>query len=430
MQSRLHSAFASAPVRLSPSLRRPNTGHQHRLVLIDNCEHVTDAAREVVDRGVRAGPRVHVLATSREHLGLAGEVDPPRPAPRQRGCHQTVRRPCPSGVGHLRTAADRAIVRLCERVEGMPSRSSSRRHGSTFSRSIRSSLCPTLQRGHQVATRTARHPPASGRCGQRSTGSYDLLSRGGTSLVRPARGVHRRIHARRGRGDRGRLRSRRRRRGRLFRATRRQVARAAWVTRPNFNPRDRLLEPLRQFAQSRLSAGREAKPKRGTYPRSLRPARGGDRAQSVRGRFAHRRSDCVGDQTANIRAASGWAFSSEGGDREREPVWSRRWVGPGMQPGGMPRVDAGPIWHLREPRANRRCGRLLRRRISLRGGRVGPRRGSRSRDRDPDAGRRSWSSLPPGLWARHARHRSVGARRLRRSRDAAPSIRRFLRRMR
>jgi predicted ATPase/DNA-binding SARP family transcriptional activator len=49
------------------------SGHR-ALLVIDNCEHVVDAAADVVDRVTRAAPGVTVLATSREALGVAGEV--------------------------------------------------------------------------------------------------------------------------------------------------------------------------------------------------------------------------------------------------------------------------------------------------------------------------------------------------------------------
>jgi predicted ATPase len=43
------------------------------LLVLDNCEHVIDAAAALVDRLLAAAPRVRVLATSREALDVAGE---------------------------------------------------------------------------------------------------------------------------------------------------------------------------------------------------------------------------------------------------------------------------------------------------------------------------------------------------------------------
>ncbi|MFD3665930.1 BTAD domain-containing putative transcriptional regulator [Streptomyces sp. NPDC058659] len=44
------------------------------LLVLDNCEHVIDSAADVVRRILAAAPGLSVLATSREPLGLAGEV--------------------------------------------------------------------------------------------------------------------------------------------------------------------------------------------------------------------------------------------------------------------------------------------------------------------------------------------------------------------
>src|SRR4029079_18835866 len=44
------------------------------LLLLDNCEHVLDAAAVLAGTLLRACPGLHVLATSRTALGVAGEV--------------------------------------------------------------------------------------------------------------------------------------------------------------------------------------------------------------------------------------------------------------------------------------------------------------------------------------------------------------------
>jgi predicted ATPase/DNA-binding CsgD family transcriptional regulator len=49
-------------------------GARQLLVVLDNCEHLVAACAEVVERVAGACPRVHILATSREPLGVAGEV--------------------------------------------------------------------------------------------------------------------------------------------------------------------------------------------------------------------------------------------------------------------------------------------------------------------------------------------------------------------
>ena len=63
------------------------------LLVLDNCEHLLGACAGLVDALLRACPALHVLATSREALGLAGETVwavpplavPPLPIPAEPG---------------------------------------------------------------------------------------------------------------------------------------------------------------------------------------------------------------------------------------------------------------------------------------------------------------------------------------------------------
>jgi len=48
-------------------------GDQHALILLDNCEHLIDAAAKFCERVIQHCPRVVFLATSREPLGIGGE---------------------------------------------------------------------------------------------------------------------------------------------------------------------------------------------------------------------------------------------------------------------------------------------------------------------------------------------------------------------
>ena len=47
---------------------------RHILLVMDNCEHVLDAVAQLLDSVLKSCPRLQVLATSREALGIAGEV--------------------------------------------------------------------------------------------------------------------------------------------------------------------------------------------------------------------------------------------------------------------------------------------------------------------------------------------------------------------
>jgi predicted ATPase/DNA-binding NarL/FixJ family response regulator len=53
-------------------------GHEHRLVILDNCEHLLGAAPDI-GRVLAACPRLQVLATSRERLRLSAEQEFPVP---------------------------------------------------------------------------------------------------------------------------------------------------------------------------------------------------------------------------------------------------------------------------------------------------------------------------------------------------------------
>ena len=44
------------------------------VLVLDNCEHLLDATAELVAAVIDACPRVRLLATSREPIGVAGEV--------------------------------------------------------------------------------------------------------------------------------------------------------------------------------------------------------------------------------------------------------------------------------------------------------------------------------------------------------------------
>ena len=95
-------------------------GQQSALVVVDNCEHVAEAARAVIDAALRAGPAVRVLATSREHLGLAGEVTwlvPPLELDvAVELFEQRARAALPGFDGGQRSATER----LCARLDGIP----------------------------------------------------------------------------------------------------------------------------------------------------------------------------------------------------------------------------------------------------------------------------------------------------------------------
>jgi predicted ATPase/DNA-binding SARP family transcriptional activator len=105
------------------------------LVVVDNCEHLIDACAQVAERVLRSAPGVRILATSRERLGVDGEVlwpvpplGLPRPeetTPEQLAQHDAVRlfvdrasAVQPSFV--LDAEAAPAVHHICRRLDGMP----------------------------------------------------------------------------------------------------------------------------------------------------------------------------------------------------------------------------------------------------------------------------------------------------------------------
>ena len=92
------------------------------LLVLDNCEHVLDAAARVVDRIVRHCASVEVLATSREPLGVEGErVLPVHPLPEGDAAalfadRARAHRP----EFHLDRDAEDAVGEICRRLDGLP----------------------------------------------------------------------------------------------------------------------------------------------------------------------------------------------------------------------------------------------------------------------------------------------------------------------
>ena len=99
------------------------------LVVLDNCEHLLDAAAALAEAILAGAAGVRILATSREGLGIAGErVRPLRslavsaelPETQRRG--GAVRRAGPGGGPRLRVDARSvpAVVEMCRRLDGIP----------------------------------------------------------------------------------------------------------------------------------------------------------------------------------------------------------------------------------------------------------------------------------------------------------------------
>lgn len=110
--------------------------HRQLLLVLDNCEHLLDAAAELAVRVLRAAPDVRVLATSRQALRVAGEhvyLVPPLPAPDPDAPFEpgTATQFPSVALFADRSAAvvpgftltpenEAAVARLCQRLEGIP----------------------------------------------------------------------------------------------------------------------------------------------------------------------------------------------------------------------------------------------------------------------------------------------------------------------
>ncbi|ETK30921.1 BTAD domain-containing putative transcriptional regulator, partial [Microbispora sp. ATCC PTA-5024] len=109
-------------------------GRRRLLLVLDNCEHVVEPAAGLVARLLRDAPGVTVLATSREPLGLTGELVwevPPLALPDEERDLDAVRRSAAARLFAARAAARQrgfrldertapAVARICRRLDGLP----------------------------------------------------------------------------------------------------------------------------------------------------------------------------------------------------------------------------------------------------------------------------------------------------------------------
>ncbi|MCX5192436.1 winged helix-turn-helix domain-containing protein [Streptomyces sp. NBC_00249] len=110
-------APARALHRLAAALRE-----RRMLLVLDNCEHVVDAAAELCATLLRSAPQLTVLATSQEPLGVAGEAAYPLgPLPAPDAVRLFTERAAAVSPGFAPDAAGRALVAgICARLDGIP----------------------------------------------------------------------------------------------------------------------------------------------------------------------------------------------------------------------------------------------------------------------------------------------------------------------
>ena len=109
---------------------------RHLLLLLDNCEHLLDACAQLADSLLRACPRLTLLATSREPLGVSGEAIYPTPALPFPVTGESLPAEGVSAFPAVRLFVDRArlvhpdyqitsdnaewLARVCQRLDGIP----------------------------------------------------------------------------------------------------------------------------------------------------------------------------------------------------------------------------------------------------------------------------------------------------------------------
>jgi predicted ATPase len=110
---------------------------KHALLIFDNCEHVLDGAARVIGALLRGGPRLGIIASSRQALGIAGEATfhmpslataPPNAPPRTAA--EALSWPAIALFAERAASADRrfaltddnaaTIADICRRLDGIP----------------------------------------------------------------------------------------------------------------------------------------------------------------------------------------------------------------------------------------------------------------------------------------------------------------------
>ena len=92
------------------------------LLVVDNCEHVLDAAAKLIDQIVRQCPHVVVLATSREAIGVQGERILPVPPLAVEDATRLFADRARSGRPDFDLAHEPvgAVAEICRRLDGLP----------------------------------------------------------------------------------------------------------------------------------------------------------------------------------------------------------------------------------------------------------------------------------------------------------------------
>ncbi|MFI9362856.1 AfsR/SARP family transcriptional regulator [Kitasatospora sp. NPDC053057] len=122
----LHSSSMVTEViekRAEDPVRRlvEHCGHRRMLLVLDNCEHLIQAAADLVDTLLAECPGLTVLATSREPLGVPGEtVLPVEPLPDPVAMRLFTERAAAARPGFDPQSDPQACAEICRRLDGLP----------------------------------------------------------------------------------------------------------------------------------------------------------------------------------------------------------------------------------------------------------------------------------------------------------------------
>ncbi|MFD4654223.1 BTAD domain-containing putative transcriptional regulator [Kitasatospora sp. NPDC058444] len=122
----LHSTNMVAEVidkRAEDPVRRlvEHCGHRRMLLVLDNCEHLIQAAADLADVLLAECPGLTVLATSREPLGVPGEtVLPVEPLPDPVALRLFAERAAAARPGFDPRSDPEACAEICRRLDGLP----------------------------------------------------------------------------------------------------------------------------------------------------------------------------------------------------------------------------------------------------------------------------------------------------------------------
>ncbi|MFJ5123165.1 AfsR/SARP family transcriptional regulator [Kitasatospora sp. NPDC088548] len=96
-------------------------GRRRMLLVLDNCEHLVQAAADLADRLLAECPGLTVLATSREPLGVPGEtVLPVEPLPDPVALRLLAERAAAARPGFDPRREPEACAEICHRLDGLP----------------------------------------------------------------------------------------------------------------------------------------------------------------------------------------------------------------------------------------------------------------------------------------------------------------------